>query len=119
MNHYVLLFNSWANRFSVKVDNASHYEHMLENYASNDDLIVNNNGRNLTYRLDHNQFSHMDREEWNQHRGALRQDANNTSTLTAARTLQEEDTKPVSRRLPLLPRKVDWSKVRGIGKYKA
>ncbi len=37
---------------------------MLQNFADNEDLINAHNSGNSTYTLGHNQFSHMNLEEW-------------------------------------------------------
>jgi len=37
---------------------------MLENFASNDDLIEDTNAQGLSYTLGHNKFSHLSYEEW-------------------------------------------------------
>jgi hypothetical protein len=118
--HYGAKFNRWltgdlhtAQNPRAQVESPVHYEHMLENFASNDDLISRVNAQNLTYSLGHNQFSHMDRDEWNRHRGAVWR----PGAQTAAQWLHSPEAAGMSERRKLpdsLPPSVDWSKVRGI-----
>jgi hypothetical protein len=38
----------------------------LENFSNNDDIIEAHNALNSTYTLGHNQFSHLNVDEWRQ-----------------------------------------------------
>jgi len=102
---------------------------MLENYASNEDFITHVNSQNLSYTLGHNMFSHMDRAEWNSHRGSIIQhgfveaskDVTPPLKTNAEIRLGAHTTGTRaginSRKLPHveeLPASVDWSKIPGI-----
>jgi len=48
----------------VKAESGGHFVKMLQNFANNDDLIDAHNAGNHSYTLGHNQFSHMNIDEW-------------------------------------------------------
>lgn len=60
-------FNWLKENKNVLANSGEHFVHMLTNFANNDDLIVAHNAKNLTYTLGHNQFSHMNVDEWRQY----------------------------------------------------
>lgn len=111
--HYGAKFNQWLieNHRTVQVQGHAHYEHMLENFATNEDYIEYVNYQNLSYTLGHNIFSHMDRVEWNTHRGSVHRTACRAAVNTS-RVIQAVNT----RKLPTtnLSTSLDWSKTPGI-----
>jgi C1A family cysteine protease len=60
-------FNWLKENKNVLATSGEHFVHMLTNFANNDDLIVAHNAKNLSYTLGHNQFSHMNVDEWRQY----------------------------------------------------
>jgi len=57
-------FFNWLSTHKISATDGSHFVHMLQNFADNDDLIASTNAKNLSYKLGHNQFSHLSRDEW-------------------------------------------------------
>jgi len=57
-------FFNWMKQHKVKAVNGMHFVQMLKNFADNEDFINAHNSKKSTYRLAHNAFSHMDKEEW-------------------------------------------------------
>lgn len=57
-------FENWLQKFSIRVTDDNHREHLFKNWYSNDKYIEEMNGRNLTYTLDHNHFSGMNDNEF-------------------------------------------------------
>jgi cathepsin L len=51
-------------QFDVKVENGAHFVKMLQNFATNEDIINSHNAGESTYTLGHNQFSHMSIDEF-------------------------------------------------------
>lgn len=64
---YEQKFYEWMAQFKVKVEDGQHFVHMLQNFIVNDELIETTNAQNLSYKLGHNQFSHLSFEEWRRH----------------------------------------------------
>jgi len=62
--YYEAKFFDWMQQHKVEAKNGEHLVKMIQNFANNDDLITTTNAQNLPYQLGHNQFSHMDRDEW-------------------------------------------------------
>ena len=63
-SYYEDNLQEWNEVHNIQINNDSHYEHILENYASNDDFIHRHNKLGLSYSVKHNQFSHMSSLEW-------------------------------------------------------
>lgn len=64
-------FNHWSKTFKNTYSSESHYDSTFRKWIDNDAFIQRINEKNLTYTLDHNQFSGMDLDEfrsylWNQ-----------------------------------------------------
>jgi hypothetical protein len=58
--YYEGRFYAWLQEYGVEVESGDHFVSMLENFAANDDKIASHNKRtDVTYKLGHNQFSHM------------------------------------------------------------
>jgi C1A family cysteine protease len=57
-------FFEWLKEHDVKATSGSTFVHMLQNFADNHDLIEAHNAGNHSYTLGHNQFSHMNVDEW-------------------------------------------------------
>ena len=57
-------FEEWLQKFSIRVSDDTHREHLFTNWLENDKHITEMNGRNLTYTLGHNHFSGMNSEEF-------------------------------------------------------
>jgi len=62
--YYEEKFFNWLSEHKVEAKSGDHFVRMLQNFADNEDLINAHNSGNSTYTLGHNQFSHMNREEW-------------------------------------------------------
>jgi len=62
--YYEEKFFNWAQEHKIQIGNGQLFTHFLQNFANNDDLIESHNSQNLSYKLGHNQFSHMDVNEW-------------------------------------------------------
>eukprot|EP01034_Spumella_vulgaris_P033982 gene33982-41912_t len=75
-------FFNWMSEHKVVANNGDHFVSMIQNFANNDDLIASTNAKNLTYKLGHNQFSHLSVEEYRQYVGL----GLNKPTLVADRT---------------------------------
>jgi C1A family cysteine protease len=65
--YYEEKFVNWMKEHNVKPENGQRFVQMVQNFADNDDLIEEVNGQNLSYKLGHNQYSHMDINEWREH----------------------------------------------------
>lgn len=66
--YYEEKFLNWLTEFKIIPHNGSHFEHMLNNYANNDDTIVLHNiKKDNTYTLGHNQYSHMSFDEFKEY----------------------------------------------------
>jgi C1A family cysteine protease len=62
--YYEEKFFNWVQEHNIKIGNGQLFTHFLQNFANNDDIIELHNSQNLSYQLGHNQFSHMDVNEW-------------------------------------------------------
>jgi C1A family cysteine protease len=62
--YYEEKFFNWMKNHQVKAVNGMHFVQMLKNFADNEDYINAHNSGKSTYRLGHNQFSHLDSAEW-------------------------------------------------------
>ena len=62
--HYEERFFNWMKVHDVKAVNGMHFVQMLKNFADNEDYIAAHNGKQSTYKLGHNKFSHLSTEEW-------------------------------------------------------
>lgn len=60
-------FNWLQEHKSVVARDGKHFVEMLMNFANNEDLIQATNKKNLSYKLGHNQFSHMSVEQFREH----------------------------------------------------
>jgi C1A family cysteine protease len=60
-------FFNWLAQHKVEATSGSHFVAMLQNFANNDDIIEAHNKLQSTYKLGHNQFSHMTVDEWRAH----------------------------------------------------
>jgi len=75
--YYEEKFFNWVKEHGVVAQSGAHFVKMLQNYADNDDLVETHNAGTASYKLGHNQFSHMGRAEWKEYvsRGLLRPQA--------------------------------------------
>jgi C1A family cysteine protease len=66
--YYEEKFLNWLTEFKIIPHNGSHFDHMLNNYANNDDTIAFHNiKKDNTYTLGHNQYSHMSFDEFKEY----------------------------------------------------
>jgi len=65
--YYEEKFYNWAQEHNIQFPNGQRFVQALQNFANNDDLIEEHNSQNLPYKLGHNQFSHMDVNEWREY----------------------------------------------------
>jgi len=64
-SYYEAKFFSWMKEYSFRPGSGEVFVHYLSNFIDNDKFIEKQNARvNATYVSGHNQFSHMNREEW-------------------------------------------------------
>jgi C1A family cysteine protease len=64
-SYYQAKFYDWLAVHKVDIPSGEQFVHFLQNFANNEDLInAHNSQANVTYTLGHNQFSHMNVEEW-------------------------------------------------------
>lgn len=61
---YEQRFVNWMNSFNIKFSNGVDFVKYLNNFIENDKIIEAHNALNSTYTLGHNQFSHMNRDDW-------------------------------------------------------
>jgi len=57
-------FSDWVHKFSIRVSDDNHREHLFSNWLENEKYIEEMNGHNLTYTLGHNHFSGMNDNEF-------------------------------------------------------
>jgi len=63
--YYEEKFFNWLEQHPhLKPANGERFVQMLKAFAGNDDLIESHNSRDSSFKLGHNQFSHMTFEEW-------------------------------------------------------
>ncbi len=61
-------FIDWVAVHNVTILDGSHFTHMLNNFANNDDMIVeHNSNKHKTYELGHNQYSHLSFDEFKEY----------------------------------------------------
>jgi len=60
-------FHEWVETFHFKFRDDSHFLDVYHKWVANDRFIEVSNSQNLTYTLDHNQFSGMDTTEFRQY----------------------------------------------------
>ena len=58
------LFRNWMETYRISYETTEHENHAFEVWIHNHRYIAETNARNLTYKLGHNQFSGMDRDEF-------------------------------------------------------
>jgi len=67
-SYYQAKFYDWLAAHKVNIENGEQFVHFLQNFANNEDLInAHNSQPNVSYTLGHNQFSHMNQDEWRQY----------------------------------------------------
>lgn len=95
-------FHEWADNHKVALpEDDSAYLHIFTNWRSNDKLIEETNGRNLTYTLGHNAFSGMNADEFSK---LMRFDYNRDLFNLQEPELASIATEPVFS----IPASVDW-----------
>ena len=62
-------YQKWVDEYKINVRDNEHFRSMFDKWLENHKYIEEVNARNLTYSLDHNQFSGMDTDEFNQYLG--------------------------------------------------
>jgi len=62
-------FENWFSRFNIYSENESHLKNLFNNWLDNDKYIELTNSRNLTYTLNHNQYSGMNVDEFSNFMG--------------------------------------------------
>jgi C1A family cysteine protease len=62
-------FENWISKFNIYSENEGHYQRLFDNWLENDKYIDLINNKNLTYTLDHNQYSGMNTEEFSTYMG--------------------------------------------------
>ena len=64
-DYYISKFYNWLQkRPHLKPEDGNHFLHMLRNFAANDDIIESTNEKKLSFRLGHNDFSHLSLDEF-------------------------------------------------------
>jgi cathepsin L len=97
-------FVNWLTNFNIVARDGSHFAHMLNNFANNDDIIETHNANlnnDNTYTLGHNQFSHMSFDEFKSY---VRLGLNSPAPETVADNVLE-----APQNLTALPASIDWS----------
>lgn len=62
--YYEAKFFGWMSEHKVEIGSGELFVKMIENFANNDDIIEKHNSAKSSYKLGHNQFSHMSSEEY-------------------------------------------------------
>lgn len=62
-------FHKWVDDYKIEVHDNEHSREIFIKWEDNHNYIEKINAQNLTYTLDHNQFSGMDSEEFSQYMG--------------------------------------------------
>ena len=62
-------YQKWVDEYKIDIRDNEHFGNMFEKWVENHKYIEEVNARNLTYSLDHNQFSGMDTDEFSQYLG--------------------------------------------------
>ena len=100
--YYEEKFVNWLSHFNISSRDGSHFAHMLNNFANNDDMIESHNAnRDNTYELGHNHFSHMTFDEFKSY---VRLGLDSPAKETVA-----DDVLEAPQNLSALPASVDWS----------
>ena len=60
-------YDSWINKYNIRIENDDHYNSMFSTWVKNDKYIDEVNAKNLTYSLGHNEYSGMNIEEFREH----------------------------------------------------
>jgi C1A family cysteine protease len=98
-------FESWVNKFKIEFENENHMFSIFNKWIINDRFIDIINGRNLTYKLGHNQFSGMDEYDFQKY---IMQNQKLFNHPMIQNNLEMNDTQIF---LPtILPVEVDWVK---------
>ena len=101
--YYEEKFVNWLTNFNITTKDGHHFAHMLNNFANNDDIIESHNeNKDSTYTLGHNQFSHMNFDEFKAY-VRLGLDSPTEETEEADNILE------ANQNLTALPTSVDWS----------
>ena len=100
--YYEEKFVNWLSNFNITSRDGSHFAHMLNNFANNDDIIETHNAnKDNTYELGHNHFSHMSFDEF---KAYVRLGLNSPAEDTVSEFVLE-----APQNLSALPTSVDWS----------
>lgn len=99
---YQAKFHDWLSNYKVTINDDTHFNHMLENFANNDDFIETHNANTSnTYELGHNQFSYMNFGEFRQY-VHLGLDAPDLFTFNKIHDIPQVN-------VSALPASVDWT----------
>jgi C1A family cysteine protease len=92
-------FFNWLKTHQVKPVNGMHFVQMLKNFADNEDYIQTHNSKGKSWRLGHNQFSHLSVEEYRSYvkLGLMTGEAHGEFTHSAPSNLKDT------------PASVDWT----------
>jgi len=60
-------FFNWMSEHKTAAATGAHFVKMLQNFADNDDIIETTNKANKSYKLGHNQFSHLSIDEFREY----------------------------------------------------
>jgi len=97
-------FVNWISQYkmNINIKDGSKFVHMLTNFANNHDMIeLHNANKDNTYQLGHNQFSHMNFDEFKEY---IHLGLNIPAYETNARNVLE-----ANQNFTALPASVDWS----------
>jgi len=97
--YYEQKFYDWLQEHKVDVLNGTHFVHLLQNFADNDDFIEDTNAKGLSFKLAHNKFSHLNLWEW---RETVRLGLGMPAHRPSLRSHDEPDD------VNSLPKSVDW-----------
>eukprot|EP01034_Spumella_vulgaris_P033468 gene33468-41297_t len=92
-SYYEAKFFNWMSVHGIKAPSGEKFVSMIQNFANNDDLIESHNSGKSTYTLGHNQFSHMNSEEWRAYVKGINGEVparTGTYTLNASNTANAE-----------------------------
>jgi len=63
--YYETKFFQWLTNYGVQFNNYDHFSQLLDNFATNDDIIETHNSKySETYKLGHNKFSHINNDDF-------------------------------------------------------
>lgn len=60
-------FETWIKKFNIAINDGSHYIEVYKKWLDNDKYIAISNAKNLSFVLDHNQFSGMNSTEFSKY----------------------------------------------------